>query len=77
MNSHQVEECIWHPEFGGWMVESTPAKPYSNYANDLLRVEKNMIIRRRRLMSALHENEIAPTVRPIYFYLLLSFFLYI
>jgi glutamate--cysteine ligase catalytic subunit len=44
------------------MVESTPAKPFSNFANDLLRVEKNMTIRRRRLMASLMENEIAPTV---------------
>jgi len=60
-NLHQVESCTWHPEFGAWMVESTPGKPYSNYANDLLRVEKNMIIRRRRLLSVLNKNEIAPT----------------
>ena len=44
------------------MVESTPSKPYSNYASDLLRVERNMILRRRRILSALGELEIAPTV---------------
>jgi glutamate--cysteine ligase catalytic subunit len=59
---HQTEGATWQPEFGAWMIESTPSRPYSNYANDLLRVERNMIIRRRRLLAALHSNEIAPTV---------------
>ena len=58
----EVEGCTWHPEWGSWMIESTPSKPYSNYASDLLRVERNMILRRRRILSALGENEIAPTV---------------
>ena len=29
--------CTWQPEFGSWMVESTPNRPYGSYANDLLR----------------------------------------
>ena len=33
----ESEGCYWHPEFGAWMIESTPLKPYSNYASDLLR----------------------------------------
>lgn len=61
-NIHQWEGADWHPEFGAWMIESTPSRPYSNYVNDLLRVERNMILRRRRLLAALDENEIAPTV---------------
>lgn len=60
--SHQSEGCTWHPEFGNWMIESTPSKPYNNYASDLLRVERNMILRRRRLLSVLREDEIAPYV---------------
>ena len=61
-HAHENEGCTWHPEFGGWMIESTPSRPYSKYANDLLRVERNMILRRRRLLTVLKENEIAPTV---------------
>lgn len=61
-HAHQTEGASWQPEFGAWMIESTPSRPYSNYANDLLRVERNMIIRRRRLLAALNPNEIAPTV---------------
>jgi len=60
--AHQSEGCTWHPEFGAWMIESTPSKPYGNLASDLLRVERNMILRRTRLLSSLAENEIAPTV---------------
>lgn len=59
---HEAEGCTWHPEYGAWMVESTPSLPYSGYATDLLRIERNMVLRRRRLLSALNENEIAPTV---------------
>ena len=44
------------------MVESTPSRPYTGYASDLLRIERNMVVRRRRLLAALKEDEIAPTV---------------
>ena len=60
--AHESEGCTWHPEFGGWMIESTPSRPYSNYVSDLLRVERNMTLRRKRLLSMLKEDEIAPTV---------------
>ncbi len=60
---HESEGCTWHPEFGAWMIESTPSRPYSHYATDLLRIERNMVLRRRRLLSVLNENEIIPTVR--------------
>jgi len=50
------------PEYGAWMVEATPSRPYTGFTNDLLRVERNMRLRRQRLISVLHDNEIAPTV---------------
>jgi glutamate--cysteine ligase catalytic subunit len=65
---HESEGCNWQPEFGGWMIESTPSRPYTNYVSDLLRVERNMILRRKRLLAMLDENEIAPTVCNFYFY---------
>mmetsp|Transcript_32634 Transcript_32634/g.104069 ORF Transcript_32634/g.104069 Transcript_32634/m.104069 type:complete len:803 (+) Transcript_32634:151-2559(+) len=55
-------KCTWHPEYGSWMVESTPAEPYSGFTADLRRVETNMRARRARLLAALDEDEIAPTV---------------
>lgn len=60
--AHESEGSTWHPEFGAWMIESTPSRPYTNYASELLRVERNMVMRRRRLLSVLADNEIAPTV---------------
>ncbi|RYH23336.1 hypothetical protein EON65_17940 [archaeon] len=62
-HSHETEGCTWQPEFGAWMVESTPSRPYTGYTSDLARVERNMVLRRRRLLAALKENEISPTVR--------------
>merc|ERR1719331_636387 len=44
------------------MVEATPAAPYGAYANDLTSVERNMRLRRARLLSVLRPNEICPTV---------------
>lgn len=61
-HQHHVEGCNWVPEYGAWMVEATPRRPYSGYAIDLLRVERNMRLRRRRLLTALNDDEIAPTV---------------
>ena len=44
------------------MVEGTPSRPYGGYAADLCRVERNMRLRRRRLLSELAEDEICPTL---------------
>jgi len=58
----QVEGCAWMPEYGSWMVEGTPRTPYAGYSNDLMRVERNMRLRRARLMAGLPENHVAPTL---------------
>ena len=55
-------KVTWHPEYGSWMVESTPEKPYSGYTDDLRRVESSMRSRRARLLMALGDDEVAPTV---------------
>jgi Glutamate-cysteine ligase len=57
-----MEGCSWVPEYGAWMVEATPRRPYTGYTSDLLRVERSMRLRRMRLLSALKEDEAAPTV---------------
>jgi hypothetical protein len=57
-----VEGCTWVPEYGAWMVEATPNRPYTGFTTDLLRVERNMRLRRKRILTVLNENEIAPTV---------------
>jgi glutamate--cysteine ligase catalytic subunit len=61
-NAQIVEGCNWVPEYGAWMVEATPNRPYTGYTTDLLRVERNMRLRRKRILTVLNENEIAPTV---------------
>mmetsp|Transcript_5994 Transcript_5994/g.25078 ORF Transcript_5994/g.25078 Transcript_5994/m.25078 type:complete len:890 (+) Transcript_5994:157-2826(+) len=58
----EAGKCTWHPEYGAWMVESTPAEPYSGFTADLRRVETNMRARRARLLAALREDEVAPTI---------------
>jgi Glutamate-cysteine ligase len=57
-----MEGCSWVPEYGAWMVEATPRRPYTGYTSDLLRVERSMRLRRMRLLTSLKENEAAPTV---------------
>jgi hypothetical protein len=56
------EGCHWVPEYGAWMVEATPDRPYTGYTTDLLRVERNMRLRRKRLLTVLEEDEVAPTI---------------
>jgi hypothetical protein len=61
-HAQMAEGCNWVPEYGAWMVEATPARPFTGYTADLLRVERNMRLRRKRLMTVLKDNEMAPTV---------------
>lgn len=61
-HTHRSEGCKWVPEYGAWMVEATPSTPYRGFVNDLLRVERNMRLRRKRLLCVLAKEEIAPTV---------------
>ena len=57
-----VGGCEWVPEYGAWMVEGTPAEPYTGFASDLLCVERNMRRRRARLLNVLKPDEICPTI---------------
>ena len=57
-----AEGCSWVPEYGSWMVEGTPSQPYLGHASDLLAVERNMRLRRARLLAVLRPDEICPTL---------------
>ena len=57
-----LEGCAWVPEYGAWMVEATPGRPYTGYTFDLLRVERNMRLRRKRILTVLQDDEVAPTL---------------
>ena len=48
-------KVTWHPEFGAWMIEATPSKPYAGFASDLRQVESNMRYRRFRVQQALNK----------------------
>lgn len=57
----EEDPCTWMPEYGRWMLESTPGKPFEGLA-DIVKLEQSMRLRRSKLMSALKPDEIAPTV---------------
>lgn len=38
--SERAERVEWHPEYGGWMVEATPAQPYGGSEAQLWRVRR-------------------------------------
>ena len=60
--NHIDQGCLWQPEYGSWMIETVPKKPFSGYISDLFQVEPSLRMRRRRLHLVLDENEIAPSV---------------
>jgi len=47
-NAYTVRDSVvpvFHPEYGRFMLESTPGEPYNGSVNDLLSVERNMRFR--------------------------------
>ncbi|KAI6033155.1 glutamate-cysteine ligase-domain-containing protein [Pisolithus orientalis] len=52
----------FHPEYGRYMLESTPGSPYTGSIADLLSVEANMRYRRTLARNRLKENEIPLTL---------------
>lgn len=53
---------LWRPEFAKWMVEGTPGVPYRYYVADLVNVERNMMLRRKRISELLGKNETVMTL---------------
>lgn len=49
--------ATWHPEYGRYMLEGTPATPYCHDTRDLLCIEQNMIMRRKQAEALLQINE--------------------
>src|SRR5262249_40171979 len=48
---------IWQPEYGQFMVESTPSQPYGSSVDDMARVEENMCNRRNMASRHLNKDE--------------------
>lgn len=55
-------DVTFHPEYGRYMLESTPATPYTGNPSDLLNVQRNMTRRREIAKQHLHKNEIPLTL---------------
>ncbi|KAJ4498240.1 glutamate-cysteine ligase catalytic subunit [Lentinula lateritia] len=64
--SLETEDSIaiptFHPEYGRYMLESTPGSPFTGSITDLLSVEKNMRYRRTLARKYLKPNEIPLTL---------------
>ncbi|KAI9442582.1 glutamate-cysteine ligase catalytic subunit [Lactarius indigo] len=57
-----VAPPLFHPEYGRYMLESTPGAPYTGFVRDLVLVEPNMRLRRRLARSQLKPNQIPMTL---------------
>ncbi|KAH8977767.1 glutamate-cysteine ligase catalytic subunit [Lactarius hatsudake] len=57
-----VAPPLFHPEYGRYMLESTPGAPYTGFVRDLVLVESNMRLRRRLARSQLRPNQIPMTL---------------
>lgn len=56
-------ECVtFHPEYGRFMIESTPGVPFGSAVPDLLRVEASMQQRRRCIRANVLPNEVPMTI---------------
>ncbi|CAO3686172.1 unnamed protein product [Rhizopus microsporus] len=55
-------DALWRPEYGRYMIEGTPGKPYGATFRDLLLVESNMKLRRKLAHEAMHEDEMPVTL---------------
>mmetsp|Transcript_21659 Transcript_21659/g.53027 ORF Transcript_21659/g.53027 Transcript_21659/m.53027 type:complete len:842 (-) Transcript_21659:297-2822(-) len=53
---------IFHPEYGRFMIETTPSGPYGGYTRDLRCVEANMRLRRKKIAHFLEKGEIYSTL---------------
>lgn len=51
------ENIVFHPEYGRYMLEATPARPFTGDFVDLLKVQENMTTRRKVATTHMHSNE--------------------
>lgn len=55
-------DTLWRPEYGRYMLESTPGAPYGSSPHDFLLVERSMLLRRSQVQKLLGEDERLMTV---------------
>ncbi|KZP05939.1 glutamate-cysteine ligase catalytic subunit [Athelia psychrophila] len=58
----EITAPTFHPEYGSYMIESTPGSPYTGVITDLLSVERNMRYRRALVRSHLKPTELLVTL---------------
>ncbi|CAG8597076.1 10153_t:CDS:10 [Diversispora eburnea] len=58
----EVSNTSWKPEYGRYMLEGTPGKPYGSSLSDLIQVEPNMKLRREIAEKHLEQNEVLITL---------------
>lgn len=51
-------KSLWRPEYGGYMIEGTPGKPYGGLLAHFNIVEANMRYRREEVKELLEEGEV-------------------
>ncbi|ODQ63103.1 GCS-domain-containing protein [Nadsonia fulvescens var. elongata DSM 6958] len=52
----------YHPEYGRFMLEATPANPYTGEPSDLITVESNMVTRRKIAKRHMKDTEVPLTI---------------
>lgn len=51
-------KSLWRPEYGAYMIEGTPGKPYGGLLAHFNIVEANMRYRRQEVTKLLQPNEV-------------------
>ena len=54
-------KSLWRPEYGAYMIEGTPGKPYEHF-DQINDVQANMRYRRKELSNLLASNESVMTI---------------
>ncbi|XP_065323634.1 glutamate--cysteine ligase-like [Gordionus sp. m RMFG-2023] len=62
LKSKNNSKLILHPEFGSYMIESTPSSPYKGDMAYYRTVQSNMTFRRNTIRKALNANETVLTI---------------
>lgn len=61
-HNREAPEALWRPEYGRYMLESTPGLPYGATFRDLVKVETDMKGRRVLARRAMHPGDIPLTL---------------
>lgn len=65
MNTHNIVtdvKSLWRPEYGAYMVEGTPGKPYGGLLAHFNVVEANMRYRRAEATKLLQDGEVIMSI---------------